>query len=98
MRRSARGTLGNVVRVFSRWFRRNNYPLFVTQLGGEQMPKAGGLAARAASNRSTCKGPLGLPCAVTPKGQDRQAPHFEPIVSVLRAGTQSMENPRNIWT
>jgi hypothetical protein len=27
-----------------------------------------GLAARAASKRSNCKGPLGLPCAVTPQG------------------------------
>ena len=26
------------------------------------------LAARAASKRSNCKGPLGLPCAVTPQG------------------------------
>jgi hypothetical protein len=29
-------------------------------------------AAGVASGRSNCKGPLGLPCAVTPEGRDRQ--------------------------
>jgi hypothetical protein len=50
------------------------------------------LAAGEASKRSNCKGPLGLPCAITPEGRDRQRPAYRRLE---RGNAQSRKNVGN---